>query len=141
MIRLLPFAIDLFLLVFCLIDCIVADEPRVRNLPRWGWIVLIVIIPVVGGLAWLLAGRPLRSASPRRASRTTVAPTQEQPHQHPMAPDDDPAFLAKLKRENSDHERMLKRWEEDLRRREEDLRRQDDESGTPEQGPDDRDLR
>jgi hypothetical protein len=45
----------------------------------------------------------------------------------PLGPDDDPEFLDQLRRQDAEHERMLKQWEEDLRRREEqDLH---DESG------------
>jgi hypothetical protein len=137
MIRMLPFALDLVLLVFCLIDCIVAEQARVRNLPKWGWILLIIIVPLVGAIAWLLAGRPAR----RTATQQPAAPVQtweHPPFQRPLAPDDDPEFIAKLKRTNSEHERLLKRWEEDLRRREDEMRRQEETDGDPEPKPEDR---
>lgn len=41
MIRYLPFAIELALLVFCVIDVVQSPEIDIRNLPKWGWIVLI----------------------------------------------------------------------------------------------------
>ncbi|MGC3992742.1 MAG: PLD nuclease N-terminal domain-containing protein [Propionicimonas sp.] len=134
MIRLLPFVLEAILLVFCLIDCILADDTRVRNLPKWGWVLLIVIIPLVGGIAWLVAGRP-----PRVAPRpTTSAPQWESPpYVRPRAPDDDPEFLAKLKRDNADQERFLKRWEDDLRRREDELRQQDGAGDPTDPNPDD----
>ena len=59
MIRLLPYVVEVLILVFCLIDAIMADDSRVRNLPKWGWILLIIVIPLVGGIAWLVAGRPV----------------------------------------------------------------------------------
>ncbi len=137
MIRLLPLALDLVLLVFCLIDCILADQSRVRNLPKWGWVVLMAVIPLIGCIAWLLAGRPLRR--PRERAGTPDAPTWERPpYLRPTAPDDDPAFIAQLKRTNSEHERLLKRWEEDLRRREDELRRQDGQGDHPAPEPEDR---
>ena len=140
MIRLLPFVVEAVILVFCLIDAILADDSRVRNLPKWGWILLIIIIPLVGGIAWLVAGRPV-NAPPRQVpwpSRTAGYPETERPaHLRPKAPDDDPEFLASLKKSNSDHERMLKQWEDDLRRREEDLRKQSDAGpdAPPDPGP------
>lgn len=138
MIRLLPFVIEAVILVFCLIDAILADETRIRNLPKWGWILLIVIIPLVGGIAWLVAGRPVSSAprAPAPPQRTVGRKNWEQPpRQQRLAPDDDPEFLASLKKSNADHERMLKRWEDDLRRREEELRNQGDAGEEPEPGP------
>ena len=44
--------------VFCLVDAIGADAARVRNLPKAGWIILILLFPLVGSIAWLVAGRP-----------------------------------------------------------------------------------
>lgn len=141
MIRLLPFVIEGILLVFCVIDAILAEEARVRNLPKWGWILLIIVLPLVGGIAWLVAGRPL--SAPRRKpswpTRTAGSPQWEPPpYLRPTAPDDDPEFLAKLKRDNADHEKLLKQWEDDLRRREEDLRTPQDEGPEPDPHPDDR---
>ncbi len=137
MIRILPAVLEVALLVFGLIDCVMADQARIRNLPRWAWILLIVIVPFVGVIAWLLAGRPQRAARrtpPVPPGPTPSGPTWERPpYLRPAAPDDDPEFIARLKRTNADHERMMKRWEEDLRRREEELRDQaePDDSGPP----------
>jgi hypothetical protein len=44
--------------VFCLVDAITTDESLCRNLPKIGWILLVVFLPLVGSIAWLLAGRP-----------------------------------------------------------------------------------
>lgn len=134
MIRLLPFALEAILLVFCLIDCILADDARVRNLPKWGWILLIVVVPLIGAIAWLIGGRPLRYQARPPAQQTRW---ESPPPPRPLAPDDNPEFLARLKRENADHERLLKRWEEDLRRREEELRTQDGADEATDPNPDD----
>ena len=50
-----------------------------------------------------------------------------------VAPDDDPEFLAKLAKDNSDNADFLKKWEDDLKRREQELRDpgEGDESETP----------
>lgn len=139
MIRVLPAVLEVALLVFGLIDCIIADSARVRNLPKWGWVLLIIVIPLVGAIAWLVAGRPRRAAKavPRPPAPTDGQTWERPPYLRPVAPDDDPEFIARLKRTNSEHERLLKRWEEDLRRREEELRGKPEESDSgPE--PDDR---
>jgi hypothetical protein len=111
--RVLPVVLEIALLVYCLIDCIQSDSAAVRNLPKVAWILLIIFFPLVGGIAWLVAGRPSRR--PRPAATRAIAP------------DDDPEFLRRLQHSNHEHEQMLKSWEEDLRRREEQLRKSEDD--------------
>lgn len=133
MLRYLPFLLELIMLVYCLVDCAQTDESRVRNLPKLAWIVLIIIFPIVGGIAWLVAGRPVRTgrAVPWPSTGTAGYPEYQRPR--PVAPDDDPQFLAQLNKANTEHERLLKTWEEDLKRREEQLRGSD--PGQPAQPP------
>jgi 1,4-dihydroxy-2-naphthoate octaprenyltransferase len=54
--RALPLLLLLGFLVYCLVDCLQTPEERVKNLPKVVWIILILIIPVVGGVVWLVAG-------------------------------------------------------------------------------------
>lgn len=136
MIRILPFAIELILVIFCLIDCVQAQDHRVRNLPKWGWILLMILVPIIGCIAWLVAGRPVRSSTGREVpwpSKTAGYPEHERPVRHPLAPDDDPEFLRSLKKGNQEHEDLLKKWEEDLKRREEDLKK--DQNPTSDEPP------
>ncbi len=123
-----PVLLEIGLLVYCLLDVIQTSDDEVRNLPRWGWMVLIVVIPVAGGIAWLVAGRP-------RAPRSGGSPWPVPPRSHPahgrrppraLGPDDDPEFLAQLRAIDQEHERTLAQWEADLRRREARLRSEDD---------------
>ncbi|MGQ0743568.1 MAG: PLD nuclease N-terminal domain-containing protein [Acidimicrobiales bacterium] len=44
--------------VAAVLDCIGTDEHRCRNLPKGTWIMLVLFVPVVGGVAWLALGRP-----------------------------------------------------------------------------------
>jgi hypothetical protein len=121
MLRALPFIIEVVLLVACLIDAVQTPAEATRNLPRWAWLLLILLVPFAGPIAWLFAGRPRRSEAPAQ----TVWPIRDFASQpRTIAPDDDPEFLRTLKQQN-EHEAMLRQWEEDLRRREEDLRKDD----------------
>ena len=118
MIRFLPFAIEFALLVFCVIDVIQSPEIDIRNLPKWGWIVLILFLPLVGCVAWLVAGRPIR---PRQDVWRPGSGFPER--ERPPAPTDDidarlKEDLARLDRE---HEESLRRWQADLERREGEL--------------------
>lgn len=124
--RYLPVLLLIGLEIFALIDCIQTSEDEARHLPKLAWIILIVIAPLVGAIAWLFAGRPRAAAAegaqPSRSSSQAAGRSSR-----PLGPDDDPDFLEQLRRQDAEHERMLKQWEEDLRRRdEEDLH---DESG------------
>jgi Phospholipase_D-nuclease N-terminal len=124
--RYLPVLLLIGLEIFALIDCIQTSEDEARHLPKLAWIILIVIAPLVGAVAWLFAGRPRATAGegaqPTRSSGPAMGRSAR-----PLGPDDDPDFLEQLRRQDAEHERMLKQWEEDLRRREEqDLH---DESG------------
>jgi hypothetical protein len=132
---LVEFGVPLVLFVFALVDCIQTDESLVRNLPKAAWILLIVLVPLVGSIAWLAAGRP--TADQRGQGRRQVAwpatatsgfPEYERPGQtgrRTFAPDDDPEFLRTLGAEQRRHEAMLGDWEQDLRRREAALREGD----------------
>jgi hypothetical protein len=117
----LPVLLDLGLTIYCLIDCLQSSEYAIRNLPKVGWVLLILFFPIVGPVAWLVAGRPLRE--PAMPSMPGF-PEYQRRRRGPVAPDDDPEFLNEIGRINTEHERTLKRWEADLARREDELRRQ-----------------
>ena len=134
MIRMLPVVVELALLVYCLVDCIQSDTYRIRNLSKGVWILLIIILPLVGGIAWLVAGRPLGSSRstgvPWPSTATAGFPEYERPRR--TAPDDDPEFLAGLRDSDAKHEQMLRDWEADLRARE---RRAADPAARPDDTP------
>jgi Phospholipase_D-nuclease N-terminal len=121
--RVLPALVELGLLVFCLIDCIQQPDVAIRNLPKWGWVVLIILVPLVGSIAYLVAGRPAATYGPPRrvpwpTGQTAGFPEYERP---PRGPDDDADYLRSLRRVDNEHEAMLRKWEDDLRRREDQL--------------------
>lgn len=133
MARVVIAVIEVALLVFCLIDAVQTPNSSIRNLPKWAWIVLIIILPFIGPVAWLVAGRPQKTqaTAPWPATRTAGFPEYERPGGAPRAPDDDPEFLATLKKSNSEHEDLLKRWEDDLKRREDELRKNAPDEDAP----------
>ena len=114
----------LALWAYCIFDVISTDEALMRNMPKILWLVVVIVIPTVGSVAWLLLGRPA-GAGLRPGDTSTYTPPRL--GRGPMAPDDDPAFLASL----GDEAARLKAWEDDLKRREDDLRRRDDEGEDP----------
>ena len=70
--------------LYGLIDCAQREDSDVRRLPRWGWLIIIVLIPTIGAVAYLVAGRPKRPGNGGRKPKRSIAP------------DDDPDFLRGL---------------------------------------------
>jgi hypothetical protein len=134
MTRLLPTLLLLGLSIYALIDCIQTPSDEVRNLPKIGWIALIVVAFIIGPVAWLVAGRPRadQPGTPARPSRT--GPPRPSRPSRPVAPDDDPDFLRGIDSSRSrEHEDLLRQWEDDLKKREDQLRDGDTDPG--EDGP------
>jgi hypothetical protein len=82
--RVLPVVIIALLTIYCLVEVAQADPGRVRLAPRWLWAAAVIVLPLVGPLAWLALGRPQQ----RRPGSGGGRP--------PLAPDDDPDFLRRL---------------------------------------------
>src|SRR5258706_16010238 len=86
----------LALWLFCIIDVIVTDEFRIRNLPKFGWLLIVLMLPDIGSIAWLIAGRPWDSRATRPAP-TQIGreyPEYDRPGRHvAVNPEDDEAFL------------------------------------------------
>ena len=131
MLRALFYAIPIVLAIFAIVDCVQTPDDEVRGLPRFAWLVLILFFPIIGPVAWLIAGRARDGAERQRvawpAGPGSRAPDLQRPTRRVVAPDDDPEFLSQLGRSNRDHDALLKQWERDLRRREDDLRGGSDE--------------
>jgi hypothetical protein len=112
----------LFLWIFCIFDVIASEPELVRNMPKLVWLLVVIIVPDVGSIAWLVLGRP-------RGAAIVSGSTWSRPHRPyrsapgPVGPEDSPHFLKSI-----DEQRRLKAWEDDLRRREEELRHKDDDN-------------
>jgi hypothetical protein len=127
----LPALLEIGLLIFCLIEVIQTPADEIRGLAKVWWIILIIVLPVVGGIAWLVAGRPVRQRDPNGWRMGSGFPEyQRSQRRAPLGPDDDPEFLREIRNVNNEQEETLKAWEADLKRREAEQRRR--ESGTEE---------
>jgi hypothetical protein len=127
----LPVLLEAGLLIFCLIEAIQTPADEIRGLDKIWWIIVIIVVPLIGGIAWLVAGRPLRQRNPNQWRSGGGFPEYERNRSRaPMGPDDDPEFLSEMRKVNVEQEETLKKWEADLRRREAEQRRR--ESGTEE---------
>lgn len=95
--------------VYTLVDVLLTERSRVRAFPKPLWAVGVVVLPVIGGVLWLVVGKARRTG----------------PGARPIAPDDDPAFLRTLSSEE-----IAKRAEQDerLRQLEQELADLDDDT-------------
>lgn len=106
MLRALLAVVSIGLTIFALADCIQTEDDKVRGLPKWAWIVLIVLIPWVGPLTWMFVGKERGDGAEGGGFGRSTGPRR----QGPTAPDEDPEFLRKLdediRRERRERERQ-----------------------------------
>ena len=96
--------------VFTIVDCAVQPPARHRGVSKTVWMFIVVLLPVLGGILWLVVGRVPASAVAQR-----------------RAPDDDPEFLGRIGTISDQDER--------IRRLEEELAQLDAESDDPRYNP------
>ncbi|MEV0385234.1 PLDc N-terminal domain-containing protein [Nonomuraea sp. NPDC050643] len=95
--------VTLALWLYCLFDVITTPEALCRNLPKLGWLVVVVILPLLGSLLWLVAGRPQRV--PGTATQPSAFPEYDRPGRFAATnPDDDEEFLRRC-RERAEEQR------------------------------------
>lgn len=99
--------------IWALLDCIATDSAMVRNLPKLAWIILVLILPAIGALAWLLLGRP-EKADWRPGSSDYASPRR------PVGVEDSPRYSATpnmTDRRSRELDAELERWERRQRER------------------------
>ena len=79
-----PFLV-LALVVGALVDIISRPEGQVRHLPKVGWIILVVILPLIGSIVWFVVGHDYSQRAeyvslgdPRRHESRPAATSTEQ---------------------------------------------------------------
>ncbi len=105
--------IVLGLWIFCLLDVISTDESVCRNLGKTMWVILVLFFPLIGSIAWLVAGRPQTAATssmPYKGNHGHPSfPEYDRPGRAVAAnPEDDEAFLRGL-RERAEEQRRAYR--------------------------------
>lgn len=99
--RYMPFLISLALTIYALFSCIQTPDEEVPYLPKLVWVILIVLVPFVGPIAWLFMAWSYRQRAgggqPRGSRPSSPLPSTGPPRA--SAPDDDPEFLAWLARQ------------------------------------------
>lgn len=84
--------------VYTIVDCAVQPATRHRGVSKPAWMVIVILLPVLGGVLWFVIGRG-------RAGGPVIR----------RAPDDDPEFLGGLSaRARADQDERIRRLEEEL---------------------------
>jgi hypothetical protein len=101
--------------VWAIFDVISTDSAMCRNLPKMPWLIIVIVLPEIGGIAWLLLGRPER-ASWRPGSTDYAAPRR------PVGFEDSPRYSASPEvsdRRSEELNEQLERWEREQREKRE----------------------
>ena len=83
-------AVAITLMIYSLFDLIATSRNDIRGLPKPLWFVVVLLVPVIGPLAWLLWGHR-RVWRPPSGGRPAPRPPWR-----PKGPDDDPDYLRGL---------------------------------------------
>lgn len=65
----------LVLWVWALFDCIATETSKCRNLPKVVWLILVLLLPDLGAIAWLFLGRPKRAGWRPGSTETRASST------------------------------------------------------------------
>ena len=87
MLRVFGILVIIALYISFVVDVVRTPGTDARSLPKALWLVIVLILPILGGVLWYFFGR-MRPAPGSRWGR-----------RRPTAPDDDPRFLKQLEDE------------------------------------------
>jgi len=73
------------LMLFAFIDCAMREDLQIKRLPKWGWLLVIILFPTIGSIGYLVAGRQGTLQKRVKKSKPRIIP-----------PDDNPDFLRGL---------------------------------------------
>ena len=123
------------LTLYTLLDAVRTPAHEARTLPKWLWVLVTLLFPVVGPLMWLILGRPKAQPAAGGFGQRRNTPTPSV-----SSPDDDEEYLrwlkAKAERERRSREAESHNKQDsapkDSGPKDPDLK--DPEDGTPNQG-------
>ncbi|UUT35620.1 PLDc N-terminal domain-containing protein [Microbacterium elymi] len=60
-------------MVFAVVDIVTHDEARIRFMPKFVWLILVILLPVLGVVLWFVLGREYPDRPPRQHRRARTA--------------------------------------------------------------------
>lgn len=94
--------------IYSLLDCMrTPEEDLPTRMPRFMWILIILIVPVMGPIGWIITNwaKGLEGTGYMSPTVWSIWKTRGESQQHhpgwpgPVGPDDDPEFLRNLDRD------------------------------------------
>ena len=79
--------VSLGMTLYSFIDCAKRDETQILRLPKWGWLLVILLTGIIGPVAYLTIGRVRSIGGTFKGN---------QPKKRILPPDDDPDFLRSI---------------------------------------------
>lgn len=119
MLRVLLYVLPIILTIFAIVDCALTDDDDVPHLPKFIWIILIFLFPIVGAIVWFILSRHHRRQ--RYGAQASMAPANpfaapaRTTRRRPVAPDDDPEFLRQLRKKQEQQEQLIAQWEAEFK--------------------------
>lgn len=126
------------LTLYALLDAVRTPAHEARTLPKWLWVLVTLLFPVVGPLMWLILGRP--KAQPAAGAHRGFGQRRNTPTPSVSSPDDDEEYLrwlkAKAERERRSREAESHNKQDSAPKDSgpKDPELKDPEDGTPNQG-------
>ena len=121
------------LTLYTLLDAVRTPAHEARTLPKWLWVLVTLLFPVVGPLMWLILGRPKAqpaAGAPRPGFGQRRSQRRNTPAPSVSSPDDDEEYLRWLKAK-AERERRSREAESNNKQ---DPELKDPDDGTPTQG-------
>src|ERR1700712_1258399 len=85
--------VDLAFMIFAFVDVLLTQDWRIRGVPKIVWLIIVLLLSPIGGILWFFIGKEPIDSPIGRAHR-------------PLAPDDDPEFLARVRMKDDQDERI-----------------------------------
>lgn len=76
--------LSLALTLYTFVECAMRDESKIKKLPKWGWLLVILFLNTIGPIAYLVIGKVRTPRSKGQSKRI-------------LPPDDDPDFLRSIR--------------------------------------------
>ena len=114
------------LTLYTLLDAVRTPAHEARTLPKWLWVLVTLLFPVVGPIMWLILGRP-KAQPAAGAPRPGFGQRRSTPAPSVSSPDDDEEYLRWLKAK-AERERRSREAESNNKQ---DPEHKNPEDGTP----------
>ena len=99
--------------IYSVVTCVLTPDSEVRGIPKFAWLILIVLLPLLGSVLWIGVGRTRMPRAPRFAGPGPAAPGLAAPRTYSALTADE----------------RIRRMEEDLARLEREEPSDDDDRG------------